>query len=186
MPKASKTIVSAIIEQNGCLLMVRERLPGEKEQWVFPGGVAEAEELAHDAVAREVYEETGLTLTGPTSLVCVSQHVVTGDPAWDGTWSVFTFLAGSVQGTLRPQDPDELVREAAWVPFVEAVARVAAHPSRRRAEPLLAYLHGMAPPGTLWLWPGGPQDPPVVIPAAGADAMPAPRQQKPSVPVSPR
>ncbi|WP_308312088.1 NUDIX hydrolase [Streptomyces albipurpureus] len=165
MPRRSGTIVSAIVEQDGCLLMVRERLPGEPEQWVLPGGVAEPGELVHQALVREVHEETGLFLAGPTSLACVSQHVVTGDPGWDGTWSVFTFRAEGPTGTLGPLDPDELVLEAAWVPIADAMARLAAHPSRRRKEPLLSCLNGTSPPGTLWLWPGGPEGPPVVVPA---------------------
>ncbi|MDQ0305797.1 8-oxo-dGTP diphosphatase [Kitasatospora herbaricolor] len=156
--------MSAIVEQDGHLLMVRERLPGEREQWVFPGGVAEPGELAHQALIREVYEETGLTLAGPTSLACISQHVVTGDPGWDGTWTVFTFRAEGPTGTLGPLDPDELVLEAAWVPVGEALARLAAHPSRRRGEPLISFLNGSSSPGALWLWPGGQEDAPVVVP----------------------
>ncbi|WP_329615374.1 NUDIX hydrolase [Streptomyces brevispora] len=155
-----------MVEHDGCLLMVRERLPGESEQWVLPGGVVEPGELAHDALVREVHEETGLSVSGPTSLACVSQHVVSDDPRWDGTWTVMTFRAEQPTGTLGPLDPDELVLEAAWVPIDEALSRLAAHPLRRRREPLIACLTGMAPPGTLWLWPNGPQDPPVVIAAA--------------------
>ncbi|MEU9031301.1 NUDIX hydrolase [Streptomyces sp. NPDC048383] len=160
--------MSALVEQDGCLLMVRERLGDEQEQWVLPGGVVEPGELAHDALVREVHEETGLTLTGPTSLACVSQHAVTGDPGWDGTWTVITFRAERPTGTLAPLDPDEQVLEAAWVPLDEARARITAHPSRRRREPVLASLTGSAPPGSLWLWPDGPQESPVVIPVAAA------------------
>ncbi|WP_371094849.1 NUDIX hydrolase [Streptomyces sanglieri] len=186
MSKASKTIVSAIVELDGSVLMVRERLPGEAEQWVLPGGVAEPGELAHDALTREVYEETGLILAEPTSLACVSQHVVTGDPDWDGTWTVFTFRTQGPAGTPAPQDPDELVLEAAWVPTNEALIRLAAHPSRRRSEPLIACLSGTAPPGTLWLWPGGPQDPPVVIQPAAVQAMPDQPPKAPAASVSSR
>ncbi|THA70673.1 NUDIX hydrolase [Streptomyces sp. A0958] len=156
--------MSAIVERNGCLLMVRERQPGERERWVLPGGVAETGELAHAALAREVHEETGLTLAGPMSLACASQHVVTGDPGWDGTWTVLTFRAENATGTLGPLDPDELVLEADWVPVGEALVRLSDHPSRRRREPLISCLNGTSPPGTLWLWPGGPEDSPVVVP----------------------
>ncbi|MDA5279800.1 NUDIX hydrolase [Streptomyces sp. NPDC054904] len=162
----SRTIVSAVVEQDGCLLMVRERPPAGPEQWVLPGGVVEPGELAHDAMVREVHEETGLTVAGPTGLACVSQHAVTDEPGWDGTWTVITFRAERPTGTLGPLDPDGEVLEAAWVPLDEARARLAAHPFRRRGEPLIAYLTGTAPPGALWLWPDGPQEPPVVIPAA--------------------
>jgi 8-oxo-dGTP diphosphatase len=120
---------------------------------------------------REVREETGLTVTAPTSVACVSQHVVSGDPGWDGTWTVITFRVERATGTLRPEDPDELVLEAAWVPFDEALARLAAHPSRNRREPLVACLTGTAPPGALWLWPGDPQEPPTVIPVSAPRAM---------------
>ena len=57
--------VRAILVDGDRVLLVRHTyLPG----WYFPGGGVEPGESFHDALAREMLEEAGATLTGPEEL----------------------------------------------------------------------------------------------------------------------
>lgn len=61
MPKHLKQAVSGIIfcsEKKKILLIKRRDIP----VWVLPGGGVEAQETPEEAVIREVYEETGLSV----------------------------------------------------------------------------------------------------------------------------
>jgi hypothetical protein len=52
------------------------------------------------------------------------------------------------RGDVAPQDPDGYVREAAWVPLEDAIARL----ELISWQPLTArYLRGELPRGSLWL-----------------------------------
>lgn len=51
--------VCAAIIRNGSILMVHHR-DAEREYWTLPGGGVETGETPHQAVVREVKEETGL------------------------------------------------------------------------------------------------------------------------------
>lgn len=55
-----KTDVRGVVFRDGKILMVQETLDGSR--WTLPGGWADIGESAGDAVAREVYEETGYTV----------------------------------------------------------------------------------------------------------------------------
>ena len=64
MQKPYKIAAKAIIFQGGRVLVLRkslaERLAKKSHGWDFPGGGLEADEPIMDALAREVWEETGL------------------------------------------------------------------------------------------------------------------------------
>ena len=53
---------SALVVSEGSLLLVRHTRPGEGEWWAPPGGGVEGGESVYDCAAREVLEETGLTV----------------------------------------------------------------------------------------------------------------------------
>jgi 8-oxo-dGTP pyrophosphatase MutT (NUDIX family) len=61
-------VVRAAVERAGQLLLVRrapwDSLPGA---WELPGGKVDAGEAAHEGLARELFEETGLVATGPAA-----------------------------------------------------------------------------------------------------------------------
>lgn len=53
----------AITEHEGRLLLVRHLRPGRYDFWVAPGGGVKGDESYENAAAREVHEETGLTVS---------------------------------------------------------------------------------------------------------------------------
>jgi 8-oxo-dGTP diphosphatase len=159
--------VNALIQHDGRLLLIRERQPGRSPQWVLPGGRAEPGELLHEALIREVREETGLTVSRATGLPYVSQFRVRGDdPGWSGVWTAYTFLTDRPSGRLSPADPDGKVLQAAWVSLDEALAKLSPMTFRPRRDPLLAHLTGRTDPTvtTLWLWTEDPTADPLIIP----------------------
>ncbi|WP_019630426.1 NUDIX hydrolase [Actinomadura atramentaria] len=166
----SGQIVCAVVRRGADVLMVRERMLPPDEAWVLPGGLVEPGELVHDAVVREVQEETGLAVCRPVGLAYVCQFSVE-EPAWPGMWTVFAFETEIVpQGlaatdhALDPDDPDGLVLEAAWVPGDEAVARLARSTFRPRRDPAVRHLRDGGAGAALWLWPDGVEGEPLVLP----------------------
>ena len=68
-----KIRAAVILEQNGEILLARHRR-GASEYWVIPGGTVEEGETASRAGAREIREETGLTVE-ISRLVFVSEVI---------------------------------------------------------------------------------------------------------------
>lgn len=58
-----ENIVIGIIEKNGKLLMIKRKKTEGNLIWAFPGGKVEENETKEEACIREVYEETGITVT---------------------------------------------------------------------------------------------------------------------------
>jgi 8-oxo-dGTP diphosphatase len=167
LPQAARSglLVSALVRRGTDVLMVRE----EPQSWVLPGGQVDPGELVHQALLRELREETGLDASRPGRLAFLCQYTVTHDPDWAGTWTVFTFEVDVAGHDLAPADPDGLVLEAAWVPLDEACRRLARLPFRPRREALPHHLRDGAGDAQLWLWPDGTDVDPVVVPGPSGD-----------------
>jgi 8-oxo-dGTP diphosphatase len=127
-------IVAALARRRGRLLLVEQRGPADAaSSWMLPGGRVEAGESEHQALAREVREETGLAIVGTPRLAFEVETEAEGQ-----RWIARTF-ACSLRGRLAPADPDGLVVRAAWLPEADALALLGAV-SWYRLEPLRAHL----------------------------------------------
>lgn len=99
-------IVSAVVFNEGRVLMMREAKRSCRGTWYLPAGRVEKDESLEEGVIREVLEETGLVFQ-PVSIVCVDSQ---------GTsWFRFTFvgfITGGTLKTLKEQDKESM--EAGW------------------------------------------------------------------------
>lgn len=69
----SITVVAAVIERDGRILITRRRAGAHLEGlWEFPGGKAEAGESLEQALRREIREELGLDISVGTAIDTVA------------------------------------------------------------------------------------------------------------------
>jgi len=101
--------VGAIVrDETGRWLLIRRGTDPGRGQWSIPGGRVEAGESLAAAVAREVQEETGLTVTvGPVA------GVVERAGRGGSTYEITDFLCTALPGDPRAGDDAD---EARWVP----------------------------------------------------------------------
>jgi 8-oxo-dGTP diphosphatase len=131
---------AAVIEGPEGLLLVQNRRRGGRHDWTTPGGVIEVddgEELI-DGLAREVLEETGITVTeweGPIYRIAAEA------PGMGWTLAVECYRATAFAGDLVIDDPDGIVVDACYV-APDACGRHLASAHPWVSEPLLAWLGG--------------------------------------------
>ena len=104
------------LEQDGRYLMLyRNAKPDDVNagKWIGLGGKLEAGETPDECVCREIFEETGLTLTAYTY-----RGIVDFDSDCDGTERMHLFTATGWEGTLHACDEGEL----RWIPKKELPA----------------------------------------------------------------
>jgi 8-oxo-dGTP diphosphatase len=99
MSEAKPAIASAVIVQDGRLLLARRREREGSFLWTMPGGAIEDGETPEQAAVRETAEETGLT---------VEARQVLGSRVHPATKREMHYIACDViAGTPRVGDPDE-------------------------------------------------------------------------------
>lgn len=112
MSRATSTILTnlCLIEDTSTNKVVLQyRSPERYKKWsgyAFPGGHIEEGESIAESVIREVYEETGLTITAP-KLVAVKDW----EPDEGGRYIVFCYKATRFSGQLRSSEEGEV----SWV-----------------------------------------------------------------------
>lgn len=112
MSRATSTILTnlCLIEDTSTNKVVLQYLSPERyKKWsgyAFPGGHIEEGESIAESVIREVYEETGLTITAP-KLVAVKDW----EPDEGGRYIVFCYKATRFSGQLRSSEEGEV----SWV-----------------------------------------------------------------------
>jgi 8-oxo-dGTP diphosphatase len=111
-------VAGALVESEGCVLLVRNQRRGGHEDWSTPGGVIDDDDgSVLDGLTREVEEETGLRVTrweGPVYEV----EAVAPDLGWVMRCEVHRAVA--YEGDVCVADPDGIVVEAAFVPTGDA------------------------------------------------------------------
>jgi ADP-ribose pyrophosphatase YjhB (NUDIX family) len=121
--------VSAAIIRDGRVLVVRRARPPANGLFSLPGGVVEAGETLHEAIAREVREETSLEIE-PVALAGYREVIARDDDARvERHFVILPFAARWLAG--EPHLNEEL-SEACWV-----------HPSELRALPTTPGLAGI-------------------------------------------
>lgn len=101
MPCTYRISIKAIVRDGkGSVLLIRE----QDGSWELPGGGLEHGENAREALAREVTEETGYTVTWmsdqPEAFWSIYKEV--GSPTLK--WFAFVAYAAKVSGTFKPGD----------------------------------------------------------------------------------
>ena len=104
-------IVTAVVINEGRVLMMREAKRSCRGTWYLPAGRVEKNESLEEGVVREVLEETGLAFQ-PVSIICIDSQ---------GTfWFRFTFVGCITGGKLKTLDEqDKESMEAGWFPAEE-------------------------------------------------------------------
>ncbi|HPB46552.1 MAG TPA: NUDIX hydrolase [Microthrixaceae bacterium] len=132
-------VAGAVIENDAGLLLVENLRRNGATDWTPPGGVIEADDAEdiRSGLAREVHEETGLTVAGWGELL---YEVVAEAPALGWVMRAQIHLVTAVIGeVVVGNDPDGIVTDAAYVP-VDACAAQLTSTHRWVSEPLTDWL----------------------------------------------
>jgi len=139
-PQRPFLAVSAAIVRDGQVLLVRRARAPASGLFSLPGGVVEAGETLHEAVVREVHEETGIAIE-PVALAGVRETIVRDQEGRvERHFVILPFAARWIAG--EPNLNEEL-SEARWVdpgeimdlPTTPGLADIVASALERLREP---------------------------------------------------
>ena len=147
----SVLIAGVIIKQDNQILLVEQQGPADvASSWAIPAGRVYAGELLNEALVREVYEETGLMVEKIGSIVYTNQIVSVDEQSQT---LVYVCDAVAWTGTVRPNDPDDYILQARFMPVSEAADVIEkTQPYAPMREPIVACLRQHTPRGTVWLY----------------------------------
>ncbi|MBE5968232.1 MAG: 8-oxo-dGTP diphosphatase [Lachnospiraceae bacterium] len=105
MGKYEKAIVTVLcMVYDGNKILLQDRVKKDWRGLTFPGGHVEKEESFVQAVVREIYEETGLTIKQPK--LCGVKQFQTDE---DERYIVLLFKTDQFEGTLTSSDEGEMI-----------------------------------------------------------------------------
>ncbi|MGW4750578.1 NUDIX hydrolase [Streptomyces sp. NPDC004290] len=146
-PTPRVQLVIGVIRRGNEILLVRESLGADGEMlWSLPGGGVEDGELMHEALRRELQEETGLLVGDPVRTAFL-MHI---DSEQHPSAVAAAFEVGEWSGALAPEDDD--IEKAAFFPLPDALKLLGELDSATQREPIVGYLTGEVTPGTTWLY----------------------------------
>lgn len=93
-----KVGVGAVVIHDGRVLLIRRGKEPLRGRWVIPGGTVEAGETLQEALVREVWEETGLTVR-PGEVVLVFDRILRDEGELRYHYVIVDYLCEYVTGT---------------------------------------------------------------------------------------
>jgi 8-oxo-dGTP diphosphatase len=100
--------VGGVVLMGGRIVLIRRGKEPLRGRWVIPGGTVELGETLHEAVIREMHEETGLVVR-PREVVLVFDRIQREGPAVSYHYVVIDYLCDYLSGELRAgSDADEV------------------------------------------------------------------------------
>lgn len=119
MDKTQKVILTNMCQiSNGEYILVENKVGGSYTGVTFPGGHIEENESLTEAIIREVYEETGLTIKNP--VMCGIYDWIQDDGA---RYFVFLYRASEFTGELCSSEEGEVE----WIKKTEFLSQPLAH-----------------------------------------------------------
>jgi 8-oxo-dGTP diphosphatase len=107
-PVSPRVGVGAVVIHDGRVLLIRRGKEPLRGRWVIPGGTVEAGETLHEALVREVREETGLTVR-PGEVVFVFDRILRDDGELTYHYVIIDYLCEYVAGTPQAATDAEAV-----------------------------------------------------------------------------
>jgi len=111
-PQQPIVAVGAVVIHENRVLLVRRGKEPAKGDWAIPGGRVELGERMHAAAAREVLEETGISVQ-PQEMIYYFETI---QPDQNGKiqfhYVIFDFMATYLEGEPNPQDD---AVDARWI-----------------------------------------------------------------------
>lgn len=111
VPAFPQVGVGAVVVHAGRVLLIRRAKEPLRGRWVIPGGTVEPGETLHEALVREVREETGLAVR-PADVVLVFDRILREGPQVRYHYVIVDYLCEYVSGTAAAGTDAEAV---AWV-----------------------------------------------------------------------
>jgi len=96
------------INEKNEVLMVLQGQKGEEKRWSVPSGGLEKGETLEECCIREVWEETGYNVE-VVNKIYEKEGITYGVPVY-----VHYYVVKKIGGSMKIQDPDELIHEIAW------------------------------------------------------------------------
>ena len=97
------------------VLLIRRGRPPRQGEWSIPGGRQEWGETVRETAVREIFEETGVAVSG-LRLLDVVDGITRIDATVTGHWTLVDFRAEWASGDPRPGDD---ATEAIWAPVTD-------------------------------------------------------------------